>query len=117
MNKATATVHFSLCERVSHNYTSRDYLIARLPFVLQTPGDYPQSFEVHVKEQFGPPDERLIEVLVDDVVEIPVAREQLLNVATDFYRTALPTIDLARAINVSGGRRRIAPRAYPVELH
>mgnify|MGYP001051927120 CR=1 FL=1 len=48
MNKATATVHFSLCERVSHNYTSRDYLIARLPFVLQTPGDYPQSFEVHV---------------------------------------------------------------------
>jgi hypothetical protein len=54
MSEKKATVHFSTYERILHHDGQTDFVLARLPFVVVTGGEYPQSFEADNPRDAGP---------------------------------------------------------------
>jgi hypothetical protein len=94
MDTKMATVHFSMCQRVLHCHGEREYLLARLPFVVMQDGEYPRTYEVMVKEWLDSTlDVRAVEIVLDPRDSIPLSVDRLREMAIDFYRAALPTSD------------------------
>ena len=80
MSEKKATVHFSTCERNLHHDGQTDVVLARLPFVVATSGDYPQSFEATIREALD--ESMTLDIAVDPAHGLPFPVERLHEIET-----------------------------------